>query len=33
MNDRTRAWEEGAWVREGLMAHARKTRRPQVAAE
>ncbi len=24
MNDRVKAWEEGAWVREGLLAHARK---------
>jgi ring-1,2-phenylacetyl-CoA epoxidase subunit PaaA len=30
---RNRAWDEGAWVREGLMAHAEKRRAAQVAAE
>ncbi|KPP85360.1 MAG: ring-1,2-phenylacetyl-CoA epoxidase subunit PaaA [Rhodobacteraceae bacterium HLUCCO07] len=33
MNDRKRAWEEGAWVRDGLMAHARKRAARKVAAE
>jgi ring-1,2-phenylacetyl-CoA epoxidase subunit PaaA len=31
MKDRVKAWEDGAWVRDGLMAHAKK--RAQVAAE
>ncbi|MEM9797181.1 MAG: 1,2-phenylacetyl-CoA epoxidase subunit PaaA [Pseudomonadota bacterium] len=30
---RNRAWDNGAWVREGLMAHAAKTRAAKVAAE
>ncbi|RMD90011.1 MAG: 1,2-phenylacetyl-CoA epoxidase subunit A [Alphaproteobacteria bacterium] len=30
---RRKAWEEGAWVREGLLAHARKNRARSVAAE
>jgi len=29
---RTEAWEDGAWVRDGLMAHARK-KSTRVAAE
>ncbi|WP_372611151.1 1,2-phenylacetyl-CoA epoxidase subunit PaaA [Aquicoccus sp.] len=33
MNDRKRAWEEGAWVRDGLMAHAQKRAARKVAAE
>jgi ring-1,2-phenylacetyl-CoA epoxidase subunit PaaA len=33
MADRRRAWEEGAWVREGLLAHARKKAARKVAAE
>jgi ring-1,2-phenylacetyl-CoA epoxidase subunit PaaA len=32
MRDRVKAWEDGAWVRDGLMAHARK-RAARVAAE
>ena len=31
MKDRVNAWEDGAWVRDGLLAHARK--RARVAAE
>jgi ring-1,2-phenylacetyl-CoA epoxidase subunit PaaA len=31
MNDRVKAWEEGAWVREGLLAHARKKAAPAAA--
>ncbi|MEM8799865.1 MAG: 1,2-phenylacetyl-CoA epoxidase subunit PaaA [Pseudomonadota bacterium] len=30
---RQKAWDEGAWVREGLMAHAEKKRFSQIAAE
>ncbi|MBZ0123335.1 MAG: 1,2-phenylacetyl-CoA epoxidase subunit A [Roseovarius sp.] len=30
---RRRAWDEGAWVREGLLAHARKKAARQTAAE
>jgi ring-1,2-phenylacetyl-CoA epoxidase subunit PaaA len=33
MEARTRAWEEGAWFREGLMAHARKAAAARHAAE
>ncbi|MEM6886689.1 MAG: 1,2-phenylacetyl-CoA epoxidase subunit PaaA [Pseudomonadota bacterium] len=33
MAARIRAWEEGAWVRDGLMAHARKKQIRKVAAE
>ncbi|GIT91529.1 phenylacetate-CoA oxygenase subunit PaaA [Jannaschia pagri] len=33
MEARNRAWDEGAWVREGLMAHATKQRAVSVAAE
>ncbi len=33
MDARIRAWEDGAWVREGLMAHARKKNAAQAAAE
>ena len=29
MRDRNRAWKEGAWVREGLLEHARKQRAAQ----
>jgi ring-1,2-phenylacetyl-CoA epoxidase subunit PaaA len=32
MAARVKAWEDGAWVRDGLMAHARK-RAARVAAE
>ena len=31
MNARRKAWEEGAWVREGLLAHARKRAARQAA--
>jgi ring-1,2-phenylacetyl-CoA epoxidase subunit PaaA len=30
---RQKAWDDGAWVREGLMAHAAKARAAKVAAE
>ena len=30
---RQKAWDDGAWVREGLMAHAAKRRAAPVAAE
>jgi ring-1,2-phenylacetyl-CoA epoxidase subunit PaaA len=30
---RNKAWDDGAWVREGLMAHAEKRRAAKVAAE
>ncbi|MEN8893262.1 1,2-phenylacetyl-CoA epoxidase subunit PaaA [Planktotalea arctica] len=30
---RNKAWDDGAWVREGLMAHAEKKRASQLAAE
>ncbi|WP_306005087.1 1,2-phenylacetyl-CoA epoxidase subunit PaaA [Aquicoccus porphyridii] len=33
MNGRKRAWEDGAWVRDGLMAHAQKRAARKVAAE
>lgn len=33
MNARNKAWDDGAWVREGLMAHARKKRAADLAAE
>jgi len=33
MKDRVSAWEDGAWVREGLMAHAQKKAARKVAAE
>ncbi len=33
MEARTRAWRDGAWVRDGLMAHARKQATRRVAAE
>jgi ring-1,2-phenylacetyl-CoA epoxidase subunit PaaA len=33
MDARVKAWEDGAWVREGLMAHAGKKRAAPVAAE
>ncbi len=33
MEARTKAWEEGAWVREGMMAHAAKKKARQRVAE
>ena len=33
MEARRKAWDEGAWVREGLLAHARKKRAAKTAAE
>lgn len=33
MAARNKAWDEGAWVRDGLMAHAEKTAARKVAAE
>lgn len=33
MRDRVQAWEEGQWVRDGLLAHARKKAAVQTAAE
>ncbi|WP_298492191.1 1,2-phenylacetyl-CoA epoxidase subunit PaaA [uncultured Maritimibacter sp.] len=33
LTDRQKAWEDGAWVREGLMAHAEKKAARKVAAE
>ena len=30
---RQKAWDDGAWVREGLMAHARKKAARKVAVE
>ena len=30
---RNKAWDDGAWVREGLMAHAAKKRAAKLAAE
>ncbi len=33
MNDRIKAWEDGAWVRDGLLAHARKKQAAKHAAE
>ena len=33
MNDRVNAWEDGQWVRDGLLAHARKKAAAKVAAE
>ncbi len=30
---RNKAWDDGAWVREGLMAHAEKKRAAKLAAE
>jgi ring-1,2-phenylacetyl-CoA epoxidase subunit PaaA len=33
MRQRHKAWDDGAWVREGLMAHARKKAARKVAAE
>ena len=33
MNARVKAWEDGAWVRDGLLAHARKKAARNVAAE
>ncbi|GAB5435477.1 1,2-phenylacetyl-CoA epoxidase subunit PaaA [Falsiruegeria mediterranea] len=31
--DRNKAWDDGAWVREGMLAHARKKAAARVAAE
>ena len=33
MRDRVKAWEDGAWVRDGLLAHAEKKAARKVAAE
>ncbi|MDE3177724.1 MAG: 1,2-phenylacetyl-CoA epoxidase subunit A [Pseudomonadota bacterium] len=33
LNARVRAWEDGAWFRDGLMAHARKRAAAKMAAE
>ena len=33
LSARNKAWDEGAWVRDGLLAHARKKAARQVAAE
>jgi Uncharacterized conserved protein len=33
MADRNRAWDDGAWVREGLLAHAAKNRAARLGAE
>ncbi|WP_071674128.1 1,2-phenylacetyl-CoA epoxidase subunit PaaA [Nioella nitratireducens] len=33
MNDRIKAWEDGAWVRDGLLAHGRKKQAAKHAAE
>ncbi len=33
MKDRVAAWEDGAWVRDGLLAHARKKSAARTAAE
>jgi len=33
LRDRVKAWEDGAWVRDGLMAHAQKRAARKVAAE
>ncbi len=33
MKDRVKAWEDGTWVRDGLLAHARKKAARQHAAE
>ncbi|MCP9482934.1 1,2-phenylacetyl-CoA epoxidase subunit A [Shimia sp. CNT1-13L.2] len=33
MKDRVNAWEDGQWVRDGLLAHARKKAAAKVAAE
>ena len=33
MRDRLAAWEDGQWVRDGLLAHARKKAAQKVAAE
>lgn len=33
LNDRVNAWDDGAWVRDGLMAHARKRAARKMAAE
>ena len=33
MESRNKAWTDGAWVREGMMAHAEKKRAARLAAE
>jgi ring-1,2-phenylacetyl-CoA epoxidase subunit PaaA len=33
MEARNKAWDEGRWVREGLLAHATKKRTKTLAAE
>jgi ring-1,2-phenylacetyl-CoA epoxidase subunit PaaA len=33
MEARNKAWDDGAWVREGMMAHAKKKQAQQMAAE
>jgi len=33
LQNRVKAWEDGAWVRDGMMAHARKKAAAKVAAE
>jgi len=33
LNDRTNAWEDGAWVRDGLLAHGNKKAAARTAAE
>lgn len=33
LNARRKAWEDGAWVRDGMLAHARKQKTKDVAAE
>jgi ring-1,2-phenylacetyl-CoA epoxidase subunit PaaA len=30
---RNKAWDDGAWVRDGMMAHAAKKRAAKMAAE
>jgi ring-1,2-phenylacetyl-CoA epoxidase subunit PaaA len=33
LSDRKKAWDDGQWVRDGLLAHARKKAATKVAAE
>ena len=33
MADRNKAWEDGQWVRDGMLAHARKKQARKTAAE
>jgi ring-1,2-phenylacetyl-CoA epoxidase subunit PaaA len=33
MEARNKAWDDGAWVRDGMMAHAEKKRAAKLAAE